>query len=134
MFYYLYEKIMTPKPTLNERFITALSNDVKINLFQIIFLSKKPSKSIYYIFFPIFLLHFHIYLTSSMRSKYLMFLFTFCHDISGKSIYTATMQNYFVTSSIISLQSLFVHMGYYFSYSFIFIFILFDISFHISWY
>ena len=91
MFYYLYEKIMTPKPTLNERLITALSKDVKINIFQITFWSKKPSKSRYYTFFPILLIHFHIRLTSSMRSKYLMFLFTFCHDVSGKSIASVSL-------------------------------------------
>ena len=82
--------IKTIKPTLNEKLITSLFNDIKINIFWILFLCLNPKNPENYTFFPILPIHFHICLPSNMRSKgskHLMFLFTYCRDVRGKSIY-----------------------------------------------
>ena len=77
--------IKTIKPTLNEKLITSLFNDIKINIFWILFLCLNTKTPENYTFFPIVPIHFHICLPSNMRSKgskHLMFLFTFCRDVA----------------------------------------------------
>ena len=52
--------IKTIKPTLNEKLITSLFNDIKLNIFWVLFLCLKPKKPENYTFFPILPIHFHI--------------------------------------------------------------------------
>ena len=91
-----YKYIKTFKPTLNEKLITSLFNNIKINIFWISFLCLNPKNPENYTFSPILPIHFHICLPSNMRSKgskHLMFLFTFCRDVSEKSIYWFHINN-----------------------------------------